>query len=331
MTQQDGTGQGPGVPGACGPRASAPEPGSAAAAVAEPAEAARPAEREEPVRPSPYLPAGEAVPEAYLAPPQPGQPRYGDPPLFRPGYQRQYPTGDGQPGSGQPGSGRPGSGHPGSGQGRYGQRRPARPGQRRYGGSAARAAREPGAAAPWQRLTAACLDWLLILVVATAIFFEPLLHVWRQMQVIAANFTDPNSPAAQAALNAVATRPGSERTLLYWFLVIFGLALAYFWVQHAAFGATVGKRLLGTRVVSAADHSSISVRAAGIRALAAVIGPMLFLLLANPANLIGGVFWLADMTVPLIDRRAQSLHDKVAGTMVVQERWLAEQRKASPW
>jgi uncharacterized RDD family membrane protein YckC len=324
---QDGTGQGPG--------GGAPEPGWAAA-LAEPGETAGPAAPDQAGRaqrgpaesgPSPYLEAGEAIPEAYLAPPQPGQPRYGLPPSARLTVRgpQQYP----RPVNGQPGSGQSGYGQPG-----YGRSQPGRPGQRGFGqpraGSRA-AARDPAAAAPWQRLAASCLDWLLIVVVATAIFFGPLLHLWRQMQAIATTYPDLSAPAAQAAINNVASEPASQRALLYWLLAIFGLALGYFWVQHAAWGATIGKRLLGLRVVSAADQSRIGVRAAGIRAVAVIIGPLLFLLLASPVNLIGGVLWLADSALPLIDLRVQCLHDKVAGTMVVRDRWLAQRRQAGPW
>ncbi len=173
---------------------------------------------------------------------------------------------------------------------------------------------------------------MLILAVATAAFISPLLHLWRQMQAIANTYPDLNSPGAQAAINNVASQPASQHALLYWFLAIFGLALAYFWVQHAAWGATLGKRLLGTRVVTAADQARIGVRAAGIRAVAVIAGPVLFLLLASPVNLIGGALWVADAAMALMDQRARSLHDMVSGTVVVQERWLAEQRRAaSPW
>src|ERR1700721_2286160 len=51
-----------------------------------------------PYWPSPYLAEGQSAPEAYPAPAQPGQPRYGDPAgQFRPGPQRR----PGRPGFGQ--------------------------------------------------------------------------------------------------------------------------------------------------------------------------------------------------------------------------------------
>ncbi|MGH3305705.1 MAG: hypothetical protein ACRDOK_29385, partial [Streptosporangiaceae bacterium] len=43
------------------------------------APAASPSAPAGPIYPSPYLDGGGAAPEAYLAPPQPGQPRFGTP------------------------------------------------------------------------------------------------------------------------------------------------------------------------------------------------------------------------------------------------------------
>ncbi len=112
---------------------------------------------------------------------------------------------------------------------------------------------------------------------------------------------------------------------------MFGIALAYYWVQHAAWGATIGKRALGTRVVTATDRSRIGIRAAGLRAVAFLVGPAVFLLLASPINIPGGLLWLADTGLPLFDTAAQCLHDKLARTIVIRQRWLDQQaRSAAP-
>ena len=63
--------------------------------------------------------------------------------------------------------------------------------------------------------------------------------------------------------------------------------------------------------------------------MAFLVGPAMFLLLATPLNLVGGVLWMADIALPLIDPRMQCLHDKVAGTVTVRRRLLEQQR--SPW
>jgi len=267
---------------------------------------------DQPDHPSPYLDAGGSVPHAYLAPPQPGQPKYG------------APTGLG--------SGRPPYGPPqlAGRQARYQQPGYGQPGARGSYGPAAR--RDPALAAPWERLAATVLDWIIIFGVATLAFISPLLQIWRQLDAVATRYTDPNSPDAQAAMDGILRNPSHEHALLFWFLAMFGIALAYYWVQHAAWGATIGKRALGTRVVAAGDRSAIGVRAAGIRTVAFLVGPAVCLLLPGPFNIPGGLLWLADTAMPVFDAQAQCLHDKLAKTVVIRQRWLDQQaRAASRW
>jgi uncharacterized RDD family membrane protein YckC len=276
--------------------------------------------------PSPYLDA-TGSPQAYLAPPRPDQPRYGTPTAYRPsprsfGGPQQPP---GQQGYGQPGY--PSQGYTGQDYTRQGYGRPVSP----RGAFGAQARRDPAIAAPWERLVASILDWVIIFVVSVLAFLSPLEQIWREWQAIATRYPNLYSPAAQAAIGSISRDPATQHTLLYWFLGMFGIALAYYWVQHAAWGATIGKRALGTRVV-AADRSRIGVRAAGLRAATFLVGPAVFLLLANPINYLGGLLWLADTGLPLFDSRARCLHDKLAGTIVIRQRWLDQQaRSARPW
>jgi uncharacterized RDD family membrane protein YckC len=263
------------------------------------------------------------VPQAYLAPPQPGQPSFGTPSS---GSQRPYgsarqafgPSGTGQPGYGQPGYGQPGYGQPGA-------RRPA--GAR--GGFGPQSRRDPAIAAPWERLIASILDWVIIFAASVLAFISPLLRIWHELQAITSQFTNLNSPDAQAAINAISRDPANQHALLYWFLGMFGIALVYYWVQHAAWGATLGKRALGTRVVTAADSSSIGIGAAGLRTIVFLVGPAVFLLLPSPFNIPGGILWLADTGLLLLDGRAQCLHDKLAGTIVIRQRWLSQQGRSA--
>jgi uncharacterized RDD family membrane protein YckC len=256
-----------------------------------------------PPRPSPYLDTSGGAPQAYLAPPQAGEPKYGTPRYgARPAADPRY-----QPDYGQP---------------RYGQARP-----RPFRGSQSR--RDPSIAAPWERLAAAIVDWLIIIGVSVLVFWSPLVRVWRELQAVAGSYQDLNSPAAQAALNSMARDPANQHALLYWFFGIFGIALVYYWVQHAAWGATVGKRLTGVRVVRAADQARIGVQTAGIRTVAFLAGPAIFLLLASPVNVAGGLLWAADTGLTLLDPRAQCLHDKVAGTLVLKKRWLDQQARSA--
>lgn len=266
-----------------------------------------------PPRPSPYLDAGGSVPEAYLAPPRPGQPRYGTPAAYRPGLR---PYGAGQRPPGQQGYGQPGYGRPANARGVFG----------------AQSRRDPAIAGPFERVAASILDWMIIFGASVLVFLSPLLQLWRDWQAIVGRYPNLYSPAAQAAIGSISRNPATEHTVLYWFLGMFGIALAYYWVQHAAWGATIGKRALGTRVVTATDRAPIGVRAAGLRAGAFLVGPAVYLLLASPLGYLGGLFWLADTGLSLLNSRVQCLHDKAAGTIVVRQRWLDQQaRSAHPW
>jgi uncharacterized RDD family membrane protein YckC len=286
--------------------------------------------------PSPYLSEGQSVPEAYPAPAQPGQPSYGSPAgHFRPGQQ----AGSSQPGYAQPGYGQPGhgsAGQPGQpGQPGSGQRPFGRPGMggRAAQRAAAMALRDPALAGAGERLLASFLDWILILGIAFLAMLAPLLRIWHELQAVLNAPQYTSQSAAESAVANVLRAPGSISALLTFWVLAFGIALAYFWVLPAVWGATLGKLALGLRVVSATDRSRVSVRAAGIRAGLFLLGPALFLLLPQ-VEVLGGLLWLADGLVLLMDHsRMQCLHDRLAGTVVIRKRWLDQQQAAppSPW
>ena len=283
--------------------------------------------------PSPYLDSGGSVPEAYLAPPQAGQPKYGTPRDLGPGQRQFGPVGQtagrqtaGRQTAGRQTAGRQAPGPPAYGQSGYQQAGYGRPASAR---TAFALRRDPALAAPWERLAATVIDWVIIFAIVTLAFISPLERISREMQAVHAHYADLYSPHAQHAVNAILRNPSNERALLFWFVAMFGFALAYYWVQHAAWGATIGKRALGSRVVKATDHSAIGIRAAGIRAVAFLVGPALFWLTPVPFNvafnIAGGLLWVADTGFPLLDSRAQCLHDKLAGTVVIRQRWLDQQ------
>jgi uncharacterized RDD family membrane protein YckC len=237
----------------------------------QPAAAERPASSVAPEPgPSPYLPGGQAAPQAYPAPPQPGSPRYGAP--------QQQP---------------------------YGRPFPARPGADATGRPPARRAgtADPALAERWRRLTGWLIDWLIIAIIPIVLFGPALHRVVVQMQDIAARYPNLSSPAATAAISnaqQALTRPASDFSLTF-----AGIALVYCWIQYAAWGATIGKRAVGTRVVTAAGHSRITVTAAGIRSAVYAIGIVIPFL------------WLVDNFWLLVDARRQCLHDKAASTVVI--------------
>jgi uncharacterized RDD family membrane protein YckC len=302
---------------------------------------AGPASAAAPVWPSPYLSDGEPVPQAYPAPARPGQPRYGDAggPVQgarKPGFgQSRF----GQSRFGQGGFGQPGPGQPG--------RAPSPPrafGQPSAGGRPMLGARplpqrDPVLASAWERLLAMTLDWILIMAASILILHGPMLRLWHQFMAIETSSVDLSQTAAQTAVSNFMQHTSTIDALQNFRLLLFGLALAYFWVLTAAGGATVGKRLLGLRAVTADGRSAVSVRAAGIRAAVFLIGPALFtfapgigLVSSDLTATVGGLLWLADWIVMTADPRRMALHDRAAGTVVVSKSRLDQQsRRSASW
>ncbi|MEU0569023.1 RDD family protein [Nonomuraea sp. NPDC005983] len=83
----------------------------------------------------------------------------------------------------------------------------------------------------------------------------------------------------------------------------------YFWLQHALWGQTLGKRLCGLKVVSSATGEPPGLRLAGVRAL---VHPTL-----GVVPFLGVVLTLIDMLWIFGDSKRRCLHDVVAGTVVV--------------
>jgi len=121
---------------------------------------------------------------------------------------------------------------------------------------------------------------------------------------------------------------------------VFGLALVYYWALHVVGGATLGKRVLGLRVVTAKDRSAVGVRAAGIRTVVYLVGPAAFLFAPKigfvgsaAISALGGMLWIADSLVALPDAQRRSLHDRAAGTVVVRKASLDRRKpeQSAPW
>jgi uncharacterized RDD family membrane protein YckC len=93
------------------------------------------------------------------------------------------------------------------------------------------------------------------------------------------------------------------------------ISFGYDWLQHGMWGQTIGKRVMGTKVVTADTRSSISGQAACGRAAVYALVP------AVPS--VGGLFALINESWLLWDPRRQCLHDKAAGTVVVRKSMLA--------
>ena len=93
-------------------------------------------------------------------------------------------------------------------------------------------------------------------------------------------------------------------------LIGVALSIAYHTVSVARFGRTVGKGLLGLRVVALPAGQQVAWSYAALRALV----PSAAVLLPVVGNLAG----LAVYLWAVFDKRRQGLHDKLAGTLVTQ-------------
>jgi uncharacterized RDD family membrane protein YckC len=80
-------------------------------------------------------------------------------------------------------------------------------------------------------------------------------------------------------------------------------------------GQTVGMMAVGVRVVRVEAHDALGYGLALLRAFVEQ-----FLRILGTVTLILGVIWLLDMLFPLWDKKKQTLHDKVAKTVVIRVR-----------
>jgi uncharacterized RDD family membrane protein YckC len=104
--------------------------------------------------------------------------------------------------------------------------------------------------------------------------------------------------------------------LLIGLLIYVAIGFLYFPVPHARWGQTPGKWLMRMRVVRAVDHGAISYRQAAIR----LVSEQLIFIVANIfGKFLGPLAFLGflDLAWIIWDPRRQALHDKVAGTVVV--------------
>jgi uncharacterized RDD family membrane protein YckC len=91
--------------------------------------------------------------------------------------------------------------------------------------------------------------------------------------------------------------------------ILFGIYVIYATLMIGRFGQTLGSKAVGTRVVSAATGGPIGYGRALGRSVANVL---LWILFVIP--------WVISALFPLWDSRNQTLHDKIAGTVVVRSR-----------
>jgi uncharacterized RDD family membrane protein YckC len=167
------------------------------------------------------------------------------------------------------------------------------------------------------------LDILVLTVLATPIALLVLSHPFSQYQQVLDRYPDLTTPAAKAAIDRA-----DGKLFAAWLIfasIVAVLSFFYDSIQHGLWGQTIGKRALGTRVVSAYDRSKIRGGTAAGRAAMYALIPLV--------PLIGTLFWLVNVLWLTWDRRRQALHDKAARTIVVKTSFPAAPPGApgSPW
>jgi uncharacterized RDD family membrane protein YckC len=236
-------------------------------------------------------------------------------------------AGSGQPagaGSGQSygaAPGQPAGAAPGQSYGAY----PSYPGADRgvpgYGapsrGAAGPTARDPALAEWWQRLLARLVDGVILLILTSPLWGAALLSLFRRVQRLASQYPDLSQPAAARAFSTGVSQmmTGMTGTFLLLGLSVAAVSFGYDWLQHGLWGQTIGKRVMGTKVVTADTRAPISGQTAGTRAAVYALVP------AVPS--VGALFALVNESWLLWDPRRQCLHDKAARTVVVKTSMLA--------
>ncbi|MDP9847626.1 RDD family protein [Streptosporangium lutulentum] len=151
----------------------------------------------------------------------------------------------------------------------------------------------------WRRPVAALADYLIVVTVLGVIVGP----VWSLIGI------GTEYPMAFGFLERIDVLQSSPEPVE---LVILSVLFLYFWVQHALWGRTLGKRLLGIRVIAANTGGRLG---AGRTALRALVFPLLaFVPEVGLLCLLAGGLWM------LLDPEGRVLHDRWLGAAVVRDR-----------
>jgi uncharacterized RDD family membrane protein YckC len=252
------------------------------------------------------------APQPFTMPGQPAGTAPGQPADADPGQSPGYAPG--QP-AGTP-LGQPAGTAPGQPYGAYQPHPDTSYGKARYG-TDSRKAKDPALAEWWQRLLARLVDDVILVVLTAPFWVIALLPAWHRVQRLASRYPDLSQPAAAQAFNNSLTQmmTGMIGTFLLIGVGVGVVSFGYDWLQHGLWGQTIGKRVMGTKVVTADGRSPISGNAACGRAAVYALVPVV------PS--VGGLFALINESWLLWDPRRQCLHDKAARTVVVKTSMLA--------
>ncbi len=199
------------------------------------------------------------------------------------------PNGGWGPGGPVPGRGAP---PPGAGWGLPGQGLPVQggPGQGAFPGPVPGPFPAPEMATFGRRLAARAIDYVLVVIAAVAFFI------------------------LMAFVTVILT--GSDQTTdaegtLWALLFVFGWGLLLFfydWLYLVTWGRTLGKMMVGIKVVDAADGGGLGQGQA--------MGRSAFFGFPQSLPVVGHIFTLAESMAALGEER-RALHDRVAGTVVI--------------
>lgn len=129
----------------------------------------------------------------------------------------------------------------------------------------------------------------------------------RYQAYVFESLSNPEAFDAMHALSIILTRDFYVQIALY-----LAVGVLFFTIFHAALSATPGKLMLGLRVVPV-DRGT---QTQGLAWGRSFVRALVYQILARFSVLVWLVL-LLDLLWPLWDKRRQSLHDKVAGTQVV--------------
>ncbi|MFI6452467.1 RDD family protein [Streptosporangium amethystogenes] len=161
---------------------------------------------------------------------------------------------------------------------------------------------EPGASQAgmvWRRPAAALVDYLIVVAVFSVVVGMAWLLIDIEVRMGAGLLEWADAYVFRSSVKPVGLT------------ILSGLFL-YFWVQHALWGRTLGKRLLGVRVIAARTGGRLG---AGRTALRTLVFPLLaFVPGVGLWCLLAGGLWM------LLDPDGRVLHDRLLGAAVVRDR-----------
>lgn len=164
--------------------------------------------------------------------------------------------------------------------------------------------RDPRLAEPWRRFVGWLIDAIIVGVVGSLVWVPAIIGIVNRVNAYTSLYPNSSAPGASSA---AATLSGQIVGIAIGAIgIVVVIDVAYYWLLTGLWGTTVGKRAVGTWVVTSASWTRPGMGAAFVRALVFVVGPAII-----------GLFFLVDNLWLLWDRDRQCLHDKAASTLVV--------------